>query len=289
MLNQYKQHFCHSQSKAKKDVRPAFAFTLIELLVVIAIIAILAAILFPVFANAREKARSISCESNLRQVGIACLIYEQDFDESVVPYMVGANSPNKYITWWGIADQNTSPTTYKIGGGLIDPYLKSSPIFSCPDVPESVSSKIGLTGYGYNSDYLSPYPPTYPTDSYGNYILAPTTLGKIQAPSQMVRMADSGQISFSTGKFAADPCFGGSFENFHGLHNGFGNILWVDGHVKAMQPLYDLDDPSVRPSNLGAIDLPNRPAGQGITDELFNGLGVPHANPNVFPPAPAGC
>ena len=60
-------------------------FTLIELLVVIAIIAILAAILFPVFAQAREKARAISCISNLKQIGTASMMYTQDYDETIVP------------------------------------------------------------------------------------------------------------------------------------------------------------------------------------------------------------
>jgi prepilin-type N-terminal cleavage/methylation domain-containing protein/prepilin-type processing-associated H-X9-DG protein len=69
------------------------AFTLIELLVVIAIIAILAAILFPVFAQAREKARAISCISNSKQIGLAIQMYAQDYDETIVPWFVGTGQP----------------------------------------------------------------------------------------------------------------------------------------------------------------------------------------------------
>src|SRR6266480_2088355 len=79
------------REKAMKRIPKAHAFTLIELLVVIAIIAILAAILFPVFAQAREKARAISCISNLKQLGTAAKMYEQDYDETVLSEWV--NTP----------------------------------------------------------------------------------------------------------------------------------------------------------------------------------------------------
>jgi prepilin-type N-terminal cleavage/methylation domain-containing protein/prepilin-type processing-associated H-X9-DG protein len=93
-------------------------FTLIELLVVIAIIAILAAILFPVFAKAREKARQTSCLSNARQLAIACLSYAQDYDETMPMayyYLNGANSSGGYMQWTG----------------LVDPYCKSAQLFVC--------------------------------------------------------------------------------------------------------------------------------------------------------------
>src|SRR4030088_3180573 len=103
-----------------------FGFTLIELLVVIAIIAILAAILFPVFAQAREKARGTSCLSNAKQLGTAFQMYLQDYDEK---------APARYA-----ACPSTGPTdaanipvvTQKLWSGVIQPYVKNTQIFICP-------------------------------------------------------------------------------------------------------------------------------------------------------------
>lgn len=112
------------------------AFTLIELLVVIAIIAILAAILFPVFAQAREKARGISCISNLKQIGLGFLMYTQDYDEA---FPVAINDLKN--------DGGCAPQLgwFNAGGGytlLIDSYIKNGGVYRCP----SAESPFWLTG-----------------------------------------------------------------------------------------------------------------------------------------------
>ncbi len=112
------------------------AFTLIELLVVIAIIAILAAILFPVFAQAREKARQIACVSNMQQISLAFLMYTQDYDETYMsPY------------YYAYVDSN--------GNSALEPYIKNHPgggnrntVWACPDLPDAPSgANLGYHGY----------------------------------------------------------------------------------------------------------------------------------------------
>ena len=105
-------------SNLRNSVRK-FGFTLIELLVVIAIIAILAAILFPVFARARENARRASCQSNLKQIGLGLLQYSQDYDEMLVRAWFGGNGPSNATTVYKWMD-------------AITPYVKSEQIFNCP-------------------------------------------------------------------------------------------------------------------------------------------------------------
>jgi prepilin-type N-terminal cleavage/methylation domain-containing protein len=104
-----------AQTRAQRS-----GFTLIELLVVIAIIAILAAILFPVFAKAREKARQTACLSNMRQIGTAILSYTQDYDEMIVPSQNGTAGIN-LVSW----------------PSIIQPYIKNAAVFVCPSGSET--------------------------------------------------------------------------------------------------------------------------------------------------------
>jgi len=139
-------------------------FTLIELLVVIAIIAILAAILFPVFAKVREKARQTACLSNEKQLGLGLIQYEEDYDES----FPGRNIP---------ADP-TRPNW----GNAIYPYVKSTAVYFCPDAPKSYNGEPVLDSYAYNW--------TIANGLYGNDTGTP--VGAFTAPSNTVMLFEGG-------------------------------------------------------------------------------------------------
>jgi len=128
------EHLCQSKGKSLRYQ----AFTLIELLVVIAIIAILAAILFPVFARARESARRASCMSNLKQIALGIMQYTQDYDDTL-PRRGKATEVGASIGW---ADS-------------LQPYLKSTQVFQCPsevNPPNADPSQAGYTDYWYNGE-----------------------------------------------------------------------------------------------------------------------------------------
>src|SRR5262245_40919247 len=151
---------------------PRAGFTLIELLVVIAIVAILAGILFPVFAQAREKARQVSCASNLRNVGAAMLMYSQDYDEQL-PLAAYATSRFEFVTWHELAD----------------PYVRNKPIWLCPS---SAVAKTDLGGkptthFGYNALYLTDIRLDF-SNSNGHHAMS---LAAISLPAETLFLADA--------------------------------------------------------------------------------------------------
>lgn len=202
-------------------------FTLIELLVVIAIIAILAAILFPVFAQAREKARSLSCLSNMRQLGTGFSMYTQDYDECLVPLATQVPSPTPpvvaggTITWWP---------------DLIQPYVKNAQIFRCPSLPPN------RFGIGYNHPELAVW------------LGGGQSIAAIEKPADTLALADTAVISNPA---EADPnkwkaATGNSDTYFFrtpsnmpyydsdparvvGRHQEMANAVFADGHAKAMK------------------------------------------------------
>ncbi len=174
-------------------------FTLIELLVVIAIIAILAAILFPVFAQAREKARAITCVSNFQQGALAITMYVQDYDEHMVPAEYGCCS----------YDPDTGD---RLWPELVQPYMKNTGIYVCPSDPYNTpSTDLADMGYnnnsnavekayayaitadfGYNYYYLSPLNGLPKADSIGNTTAFDgVSLASIVEPANNLMLVDS--------------------------------------------------------------------------------------------------
>jgi prepilin-type N-terminal cleavage/methylation domain-containing protein/prepilin-type processing-associated H-X9-DG protein len=138
-------------------------FTLIELLVVIAIIAILAAILFPVFGRARENARRTSCLSNLKQAGLAQLQYAQDYDDRLVPRFIDYyNRPESDYPGGFWAGQNSSGKATMFWPQLLYPYHKSMQVFVCPSGNKDYDKTPIWGHYGINDDIHSKKMSTFP-------------------------------------------------------------------------------------------------------------------------------
>jgi prepilin-type N-terminal cleavage/methylation domain-containing protein/prepilin-type processing-associated H-X9-DG protein len=238
------------------------AFTLIELLVVIAIIAILAAILFPVFAQAREKARSISCLSNCKQIGLASSMYVQDYDESF------PNEPFTATSDFG--PFHTLPDGRAYQGWawwplVFYPYIKNLGVYTCPSDPNPKSDWADDGSnplVGTQGGWGKPIPMSYIENGeiYDNS--APFSLGGVNFPADTYWIADgNGQIPFGFyGSPEPDPgvfqlgwfnrmrlsndCAGIQYSNGEAMltpgtnvdsclrHMGGNNMVYLDGHAK---------------------------------------------------------
>lgn len=200
------------------------AFTLIELLVVVAIIAILAAILFPVFAQAREKARQTTCLSNLKQIATATLLYAQDYDSALPLYTYD------FLTYWN-GGRAASGQPFDKTRGLIYPYLKSGEIHKC--LSYTGGDNLGGTGYGINHCLV------YKTCT--GYTLAPAFDNELTRPAETILYGDAGIPDFPikgmTGEtILIEPPTGWTpSPTIEFRHQGFADFAFADGHVKAVK------------------------------------------------------
>lgn len=226
-----------------KSPRVLRGFTLIELLVVIAIIAILASILFPVFARARENARRASCQSNLKQLGLGILQYVQDYDErfpTSYDLVTFTASPSTYVA---VQDSNASMPSRnyymaenpEANGNnrtwmdLIFPYVKSLQIYRCPSMDYDIASAANRRAhYGY-SVALSGHVEYGIT--YGRTANTSIAMAGIQSPSQLLMLADfrSSRPLYNTWYL---PQLNDLTSETATPHLDGGNITYADGHVK---------------------------------------------------------
>jgi prepilin-type N-terminal cleavage/methylation domain-containing protein/prepilin-type processing-associated H-X9-DG protein len=199
--------------------RSRAGFTLIELLVVIAIIAILAAILFPVFAKAREKARQTSCLSNVKQLGLGQLMYIQDYDEMTPVHRCGDSGH----AWLYCTHE------------CILPYVKNVQIFRCPS-----RSPQGAT----DSRILRPAAPRDQGEGlwyWDNMDLDYRALALIQQPSQKTMIGDSDGVGYAAWRAVGDTYRYYFASRVQDPHNEGLNVCFYDGHGKWMKK-NDLDD-----------------------------------------------
>ncbi|MFO8079024.1 MAG: DUF1559 domain-containing protein [Armatimonadota bacterium] len=210
-------------------------FTLIELLVVIAIIAILAAILFPVFARAREKARQTACLSNVKQIALATQMYAQDHGE-MLPQGGYWSPDGEMMEWYDV----------------LEPYLRNEQILLCPSSSER-NPKTWNYGFvrqttGYQGSLGSFEHPDGSTISPGS---APVALARVNNPSEKVLISDAHnfytELAFWYRTDSPYDEVGGAYYWVDGRHNGGANLGFMDGHAKwfASTSPYGPDHPNV--------------------------------------------
>lgn len=204
------------------------AFTLIELLVVIAIIAILAAILFPVFARARENARRTSCQSNVKQIALGVFMYAQDYDEKM-PLLVGDS----------FANTKTNSALVSGWADAMQPYLKSTQIFQCPSdsaPPNTVVDTAGYSDYWLNGRIASKSDATFDAPAMTVLIgdgAGGTTTG-ISETDANGYVGSTRYYTYGTGGTSCASTYVARAASFSGAqrHLDGANIAFADGHVK---------------------------------------------------------
>ena len=247
-------------------------FTLIEMLVVLAVLSIIAALLFPVFARARERARQATCASNLRQIGMAAMQYIGDNDGrlfNVTPYADDFGS----VTHWSHCTHQT-PGSEEVrvdtGCGPLGPFLKSAAVWRCP-------SASGLKAATYYDQVPPAYGLNWAYSRMEHDQERPVALAQAEAPAETIFAADS--AVYNTVYSSSAPSWSAYVylpsehaSSVHGRHSGMVNVLWLDGHVTARRPV--APDAARRSLNIGDI-LKGPYTGHAKTDDYYYALVKP--------------
>ncbi len=237
-------------------------FTLIELLVVIAIIAILAAIIFPAFAQAREKARQIQCVSDLKQLGLGFSMYTDDNDGLLPGATDGPAGEGLYGGWVYYSMfpdyPNNKPANFDVTKGALFSYIKSKQVYVCPD--DGIADRSGLS-YSINSCLMQ---------NANNLTMDPhfgKMLSKFNAPSVTILLSEEADNSADEGNSSNDGYLSLSYgDGVSTRHNGGSNVLFLDDHVKYSKFNDDLN------ANRSLDDKVTLMQTGGITP-VFNGSG----------------
>ena len=243
-----------------KTTQKNSAFTLIELLVVIAIIAILAAILFPVFARARENARRSSCTSNLKQIGLGIMQYTQDYDEKM-----------PFACW----DDGAYPWHF-----IVQPYTKSYQVFKCPsytptttvnNAPAIAASYMCNGGGSYQDGDTMVGGSVSPNaggirpmnrGQQGRPISGGANLSQFASSSQTILVLEHSDNSNNSDLYNVGDLAGGANTNFQN-HLGTTNFLFADGHVKSLKPIA-----TVTGANMWTLDPTTNAVPTALRDAL---------------------
>lgn len=242
------------------------AFTLIELLVVIAIISILAALLFPVFAQAKVSAHLTVCISNMKQIGSAHMLYLNDYDDQWAPAATNVPLPgfppqqpwigfdtqngNYYTSWYG---NMQAPATHPIRPGALDPYIKNQGVKQCPSRPSQWQMALAYNFFCdvFGSSYYSVNPAAYRqewgpgvrvVDFYGAGFM--TTIGarssEIDRPAETIAVWEHGfyvpicNFLQSPNWLNSPPADPALINHFNFLHRKGTSTLWCDTHARRM-------------------------------------------------------
>ncbi len=251
---------------AEATMQKRTAFTLIELLVVIAIIAILAAILFPVFAQVKASAKQTVCLSNIKQIGLAQVLYMGDNDDLWCPIATVNTEPGfpPQRMWIGFDNRNGGllggfygrvdlPATSPPHTGLLDPYMKSQGIKQCPSMPTQWQTSYAMNYFTPNltSDYYNTNPaaknneygPGSKTNDYapdGSLLFTAASGSELDAPANTLVMWEHHAITPVCNFLQpydwlnSPPDLDSLRQHFHFLHREGANVLWGDSHAKRM-------------------------------------------------------